>query len=450
VEALRAAQPVSTDIGRVRRTSGVVLLALGLAGLVWCAVTGNQPLLTGVSTLLAFAGMVVAGPVLAGALARLCDRGRRGGGWRLAARNIARAPQRAAATALALTIGLTVVSAVAVTAESAKASVASAVTEGNRSDLILNPAGQGSGISPAVPRLLDARDDLDAVVEMRWSGARIDDAGVQVMGMETEGLDEVVDLGVTDGTTGDLGPGTMLLGVDQARRLDLGVGDDLTLTFPETGEVTFEIAGTFEQDAIVGTGYVVSLEDLAANVTSRLAISVLLSSADGVEPGALKSSVEEVVADYPNVDVSDPATLTADTQKQVDQMLGLVTALLLLAVVVAILGIVNTLVLSVVERTRELGVMRAVGATRRQVRTVVRRESVLMSLLGAITGIALGTGAGVALSRALADDGITDLRVPVVTLAVYLVVAALVGVLAAIGPARRASRIDVLQAIAAD
>ncbi len=132
--------------------------------------------------------------------------------------------------------------------------------------------------------------------------------------------------------------------------------------------------------------------------------------------------------------------------------LGYVTARLfectfILVGIVAVLGIVNTLVLSVVERTRELGLMRAVGATRRQVRTVVRRESVLMALLGAVTGVVLGSLAGVALSRSLADSGITAVTVPVGTLVAYLVVAALVGVLAAVGPARRASRIDVLHAI---
>jgi putative ABC transport system permease protein len=154
-----------------------------------------------------------------------------------------------------------------------------------------------------------------------------------------------------------------------------------------------------------------------------------------------------MAADYPNVDVKDPGELTEQAQASIDQLLGLVTALLLLAVVVAILGIINTLVLSVVERTRELGLMRAVGATRRQVRTVVRRESVLMSLLGALTGIALGTVAGIALSRAMVDQGVTTVSVPVGMLVVYVAVAAVVGVLAAIGPARRASRIDVLRAI---
>ena len=125
-------------------------------------------------------------------------------------------------------------------------------------------------------------------------------------------------------------------------------------------------------------------------------------------------------------------------------------ALLLLAVVVAVLGIVNTLALSVMERTRELGLLRAVGATRRQVRAVIRRESVLMSLLGAGTGVSLGVACGVALSRSLADEGITTVTVPLRTLLVYLVVATVVGVLAALGPARRASRIDVLRALASE
>src|SRR5690606_35406860 len=133
------------------------------------------------------------------------------------------------------------------------------------------------------------------------------------------------------------------------------------------------------------------------------------------------------LADQPNVVINDPEELTRDAQASEDQMLGLVTALLLLAVIVAILGIVNTLVLSVVERTRELGLMRAVGATRRQVRTVVRREAVLMSILGAVTGVGLGTASGAALSRALSDQGITELAVPAGTLGIYLVVAALVG-----------------------
>jgi putative ABC transport system permease protein len=207
------------------------------------------------------------------------------------------------------------------------------------------------------------------------------------------------------------------------------------------------VAGTFSKGFLINATYVLGMSDYAPNVTSKLDAAIMMKNAPGADPATTKAAVKKALTDYPNVTVSDPQELTKDARKSVDQMLGLVTALLLLAVIVAILGIVNTLVLSVVERTRELGLLRAVGATRRQVRTVVRRESVLMSLLGAVSGVALGTGAGVALSRALAEEGISAVTVPVTTLAVYLVVAAAVGVLAAIGPARRASRVDVLQAI---
>jgi putative ABC transport system permease protein len=340
------------------------------------------------------------------------------------------------------------VCAVAVTASSLKVSVANSVAEGNRSDLILQPAGAGSGISHTVADLLRQRDDIRNVVELRSAGTQIDGHSAGVVGMDTAGLAGVLDLGVEAGTLADFRPGTMLLSVKEAQTLGVAPGDKLRITFPETGAQTFTVAATFTKGIVIGSPYVVSLADFSANVTSRLDRAILLSTKGGAA-GAVgsKQSVSAALADYPNVTVNDPAQLTQRSQASVDQLLGLVNALLLLAVLVAILGIVNTLALSVVERTRELGLMRAVGATRSQVRAVVRRESVLMSLLGALSGIVLGTLSGAALSRALADQGITRLAVPALTLTSYLGVAAFVGVLAAIGPARRASRVDVLRAV---
>jgi putative ABC transport system permease protein len=448
VEALREASPATGDISTARRITGWLLLGAGLFGLVACAVVGNQAVLTGAATLAAFAGLVTAGPLLARGMARLADHGRRGGGWRMAARNIARSPRRSAATALALTIGLTVVCGVAVTASSLKVSVADSVADGNRSDLILEPAGVGGAISPAVADLLRKRDDLSRVVELRYAGAQINGHSAGVVGMDTAGLSGVLDLGVAEGTLADFRRGTLLLSVKEARTLGVAPGDKLRITFPETGVQTLTVAATFTKGIVIGSPYVLTLPDFSANVTSRLDRAILLSTKVGATgTGGSKKSVSSALTDYPNVTVSDPAELTQRSQASVDSLLGLVNALLLLAVLVAILGIVNTLVLSVVERTRELGLMRAVGATRSQVRAVVRRESVLMSLLGALSGVVLGTLSGAALSRALADQGITRLAVPGLTLVSYLAVAAFVGVLAAIGPARRASRVDVLRAV---
>ena len=450
MEALRDAAPTGAAAGRTRRTAGAVVSLVGIAALVVSAAVGGQRWATVIATAVTFCGLVLAGPTLARGVARLADHGRHGGGWRMAARNIARSPRRAAATALALTIGLTVVAAVAVTAESMRDSVSAAVSGGNRSDLILEPAGAGLGISPSVAPLLRARRDVTHVVELRETGARVNGHDTLVSAMTTSGLTHVIDLGLESGSVAALRPGTILVSTTKADELGVRTGDVVTVTFPETHAVRRRVAGTFSKGSLINASYVLPLRDLTANVTTSLDAAVLVDMAPGLDPAQTKADISRALTEYPNVTVNRPADITRQAQHSVDQLLGLVTALLLLAVVVAILGIVNTLVLSVVERTRELGLLRAVGATRRQVRTVVRRESVLMALLGAVTGIALGTLAGVALSRALLEEGITTLGVPVTTLTLYLAVAAAVGVLAAVGPARRASKVDVLHAITSE
>jgi putative ABC transport system permease protein len=447
MEALRDVVPTVGGSARLRHAAGWALTAAGAGALVVCAVVGNQRWGTVFASLAAFAGLLFVGPSLARGMARLADRGRRGGGWRMAARNIGCNSRRAAATAMALTIGLTVVSAVAVTASSLKDSVTEAVSGGNRSDLILEPMGAGLGISPAVADLLRARDDVAEVVEFRETGAQVDGHDALVTGLDAAGLDEVIDLGIETGSLEGLRQGSILVSTDGADELGVRVGDTVTVAFAETGETTMEVAGTFSKGSLINASYVMTLPDYAANVTSTLDAAIFVNNTPGMDPDDAKAAIVAAVADYPNVEVNDPAEITADARASVDQLLGIVTALLLLAVVVAILGIVNTLVLSVVQRTRELGLLRAVGGTRRQVRAVIRRESVLMSLLGALSGVGLGTLAGVALSRALADEGITTITVPVLTLAIYLLVAVAVGLLAALGPARRASRVDVLKAI---
>jgi putative ABC transport system permease protein len=447
MEALRNAVPASGAVGGSRRAAGWAITGVGLAMLGACAVVGDQRWATVFATVTTFAGLVVAGPTLARGMAHLADHGHRGGGWRMAARNIARNSRRAAATALALTIGLTVVVAVAVTATSMKESVSSAVSGGNRSDLILEPAGAGIGISPSVADLMRKRDDVVDVVELRESAAQVNGQSSLVSAMDTAGLEQVIDLGIESGSVDALTPGTILVGSNASEELGVQTGDTLTVTFPETGDTTMRVAGTFSKGSLINASYVMTMPDYTANVTSTLDGAILMTTAPGTGAAAAKSAIQSALGDYPNVTVNDPGDITQKAQDSVNQLLGIVTAMLLLAVVVAILGIVNTLVLSVVERTRELALLRAVGGTRRQVRTIVRRESVLMALLGALTGVALGTVSGIALSRALVEEGITELRVPVGTITIYLIIAAAVGVLAAVGPARRASKVDVLRAI---
>ena len=157
-----------------------------------------------------------------------------------------------------------------------------------------------------------------------------------------------------------------------------------------------------------------------------------------------------MIADLPTITLKDRAEFAAEQRAPIDQMLSLIYALLALAVVIAVLGIVNTLALSVIERTPEVGLLRAVGLSQRQLRTMVRLESMIISLLGAVLGVGLGLLFGVALQRSQADSGIGVLSLPFVQLLIFVALAALVGVLAAVWPARRAARLDVLRAITTD
>ncbi|MGZ4609317.1 MAG: ABC transporter permease [Actinomycetes bacterium] len=464
VEALRDAVPGAGVLSRRRGLAGLAVLAASAGTLAAATVVPDHSGLAVLGALLGFAGLVLAGPTLARGLAGVVDRAagaRRGvGGWRMAARNVARAPQRAAATALALTIGLAVVVAATVVAASMNASVADAVRAGNRADLLLKPAGMMGGITPAVTTTLrkdQAGLDVAAVAPLRFASATASPAGphattrratsATVGAVDPAATAQVLDLDLRAGSLAALRPGSVLLSVKQAAKVDAHVGDPVTVLFPETGRRTFTVAGIFGRDTLVGAGYLLSTADLQANVTSRLDSAVLVRYTAGADPAAAKDRVVRALHGFPDVVVKDQSEFVAEQQAQVDQLLGLVTAMLLLAIVIAVLGIINTLVLSVLERTRELGLLRAVGATRRQVRAVVRREALLMAALGALSGVALGATVGAAAARSLDGKGITSLAVSAGQLAAYMAVATLVGGLAAIAPARRASRVDVLRAI---
>jgi putative ABC transport system permease protein len=161
----------------------------------------------------------------------------------------------------------------------------------------------------------------------------------------------------------------------------------------------------------------------------------------------VSTAINRIIADIPTVTLKDQNAFAAERRAPIDQMLYIIYALLGLAVIIAVLGIINTLALSVIERTREIGLLRAVGLSRRQLRAMLRLESVVIALLGAVLGIVLGLGAGVALQRSLVDDGIRVLSIPYPQLALFTALAAVVGVLAAVWPGRRAARLDVLRAI---
>jgi putative ABC transport system permease protein len=207
------------------------------------------------------------------------------------------------------------------------------------------------------------------------------------------------------------------------------------------------IGGVFQANALIGK-YLVGDAFFRSHFDSNeLPVAVLLKT-DG-SPAA-EQNVTEALTAYPNLKIQTRAEFEASQTASINQLLGIIYALLALAVIIALIGIVNTLMLSVFERTHEIGLLRAVGMKRRQIRAMIRSESVILAVFGAIIGIIVGTGLGIALASSLKSQGINDIVVPFSKLLIFLILAALLGLLAASWPARRAARLDVLAAIAAE
>jgi putative ABC transport system permease protein len=261
-------------------------------------------------------------------------------------------------------------------------------------------------------------------------------------------IDEVATLDVTAGSTQALVPDTILVFQDVAKDEGWRVGDTVPAAFPTVGDQPLEIVGIYGESLLVQADYLISLETYEDLYPEQLDAFVLIKGADGVSTDEVERVVTRAVAPFPNIEVQDQAEFREQQAGFINQLLGLVTALLAMAILIALFGIVNTLGLSIFERTRELGLLRAIGMGRRQVRWMIRWESVIIAVIGAVLGIAIGVFFGYALQQALEPEGVTELAIPTGQLLVYLVFAALAGVLAAIWPARRAARLDVLQAIA--
>jgi len=246
----------------------------------------------------------------------------------------------------------------------------------------------------------------------------------------------------------DLRPGVVLVADDTAKDKSLTVGSTVPAQYPDGTKEQLRVGGTYKSNQLVG-GYVLD-SSAGHHFEQTLYQAALIKMAPGADAAQVRGELEQAIKPYPNVQLQDRSEFVGEITSQIDQLIQFFTLMLALSVLIAVLGIVNTLALSVLERTRELGLLRAVGMSRRQVKRMVRVESVLVAVFGGLLGLAVGAVFGVALQRALVDQGVTELTFPVGQLAVYLVLAAVAGVIAAWLPARRASRLNVLRAIAAD
>ena len=448
VAALRDAAVEAQAIGRRRKLVGAGLLVAGLV-VTLVGTSSNAVLAAGVGAVLMTVATLVLAPVglspvagvLGGGLRRV-----RGVNGMLAEQNARRNPRRSAATATALVVGVAVVALFTVFAASMKSALADQVSDDFSSDLaVTTPAFGGGRLSPELRDELSSLDEVAGVVGLGGGAVSLDGDTKTVTAADPTRLADIGGLETVDGSFDDLG--TDGIAVSDTRADDEGwsVGSTVELAFVDGTTETATVRAVYGDNSLVG-GVVIPDETWTAHTAQPTDVTVLVDVADGVSPDAAKSAIAPL-ADRHGGEVQDGEEMASAAGRGLDLLLGVVYALLALAVVIALLGIGNTLSLAVHERRRELGLLRAVGQTRRQVRSVLRLESVIVALFGTVVGLVLGSYLGWVLFATVWTGG-GSFTLPFLRLLVIAVMGAVAGVLAARRPAKRAARTPVLEAIA--
>jgi putative ABC transport system permease protein len=448
VEALRdvAAPPATSARSRVIAGSamGIVGGAALAAGLL-----GSGISLVGLGALLIFLAVAFLAPLIArpvagfiGApIARLYKLP-----GRLARENAVRNPRRTAATAAALMIGLALVTLVTILSSSAQVSTNRAIDRAFTADYIVKTKQFGP-FPATLARDLRQLPEIAAVSPFSFGQFKLDGSKKQVSSVDPREFAKLGNLRVLQGALPrDSDPAALLVDEKTAKDKKWHAGTVVTLEFAKTGKVPLPIKAVYAKNQLIGA-YLVTDATFRANFTQQFANVVLAKKAPSADDKTARAAVNRVAAKYPSVEVRDQTELKAEQRKQINTFLRGILVLLVFSVAIALIGVINTLVLSIYERTRELGLLRAVGMTRRQIRKTIRWESVIIAVFGTLLGMAVGIGFGAALVAALHGQGITDLVIPFGYLISHVIIAVIAGMGAAIWPAYRASRLNVLTAI---
>jgi putative ABC transport system permease protein len=455
--ALRETAVDTSGASRTRAVTGMGLAALAVATTLTGVLVSPSIWLAAFGAVLALAAFVVLGPVastsavriLGGPLDRL--RGVTGG---LARRNALRSPKRTAATASALMIGVAVVSLFTVFGASLKATMDQTVSRSFAGDVAVSTpsfGAGGSGLSPRLAGAIQQIPEVDTAVGLGRGVAKVDGEGRALTVTDPIALERTFDLGKVDGSLRGLGTDGIAITRSEADKQHLTTGERARLTFTDGTTQTFTVRAVYGRSELAGD-YVITRAAWAPHRTQDADSLIAVSFKDGVSTDAGKAAVQKVADRYGNPEVQTRDDYAQSSAGGIDMMLTLVYALLALAVLIALLGIANTLTLAVHERTRELGLLRAVGQTRSQLRAMVRWESVLVAAFGTVGGLGLGAFLGWVLVKA--SDGASDsafaFAIPPVQLVIVALVGLAAGALAGLRPARRAARLDVLRAIATE
>ncbi|MFI8931059.1 ABC transporter permease [Streptomyces sp. NPDC053474] len=449
---------------RLRALVGTVIGAAGAAALVGCAAAGDTSTsasLLGLGVALTLVAMVVAGPLLVRPVIRVL-----GGTFpavfgsvgRMSQRNALRNPRRTGATAAALMVGLALVGGLSVASASMTKSFDEQIDKTLGADFVVNGAANPFTPFPAeVTEKVRATPGAGLTVRNRFATLKLRTPDGRTVKSTVAGygdrVDEVLNLSYARGSTARaLAPGHVAMDKDFAADHGVRVGSVLPVEIADRRAADLTVGALTDMDLAEGPGLeggiFMGLNTLEKYVPDGQDATLYVNAAEGTDAGTLRDRLESVLDPYPQLKVLDQADYKKLIREQIAVLLYLVYALLGLAIVIAVLGVVNTLALSVVERTREIGLLRAIGLARRQLRRMIRLESVVIAVFGAVLGLALGLVWGVSMQQVLALQGLKAFAVPWSTIVAVVVGSVVVGIVAALLPALRASRMNVLEAIA--
>jgi putative ABC transport system permease protein len=368
----------------------------------------------------------------------------------LARENAGRAPRRTSASAAALMIGVALVSAAAVFASSLRSTFTGVLERSVKADYIITDESF-QALPPTVASTLEQVPELNAVTAVRGAAALVNGDQKALGAVSPLAFEQLVDIDVREGDFQTLEDGGIFVHQDPAEDLDLQLGDPVDLTFQNGTELALPVAGIYGDASIAGN-WLISLDTLDRVSPSSTSRDFLVAAklADGVTPEAGDAAVEAAMAAFPQAKVETNAEFRKSQEAQINQLLIVITVLLAFSIIIAVLGISITMALGVFERTREIGLMRAVGMNKRQTRRTVRWEAIIVSTFGAVVGIVVGTLIGVALSLAVPDTVIDHLAFSPLIIVAILVGAVIAGFLAALYPSYKASNMNVLEAIATE
>ena len=446
--AMRATALEIAEPGRKRLITGLLSIALGVA-IIGAVVAGASNNYLGIGILFVFIGTIVLGPIIARPVALFLGRPAarfRGVTGTMARQNSARNPKRTSRTASPVLIGVALVTAVTALAASIKGQIDDVFTAQFKGDYAISTDARGfGGLSPSLAVDLNKLPQVEKATGFGFLTVKVDGRGQYVTTINPKTIEGLWDIGLINATYADLKTSDMFVSEKVAKRRNIAIGSVLQTTFGDGSTRPLTVAGIYVNNEI--GDYIANSQLVDGSAIIMFDIGVYILTKENVDKAEAFAALDAAVKKYGQGELLTKQEYINKQSGQVNQLLGLIYGLLMLSVIISIVGIIITLLLSVFERQRELGLLRAVGMTRSQVRTTVRWESVITSLLGAVLGILLGIGLGWIIVFALKDQGLTSFKLPVGPTIIIMIMSFIVGLFAAIYPAWRATRVNILDAL---